>query len=89
MLMLFLAPVAWVHNFSLFILPLAFALAAAFSIDQKSYLWHIGLITFGTGILLTSIIPVLEAFGVFLLGALILWTAFLFTNKSNYSSNII
>ena len=89
MLMLFLAPVAWVHNFSLFILPLAFALAAAFSIDQKSYLWHIGLIAFGTGILLTSIIPVLEAFGVFLLGALILWTAFLFTNKSNYSSNII
>ncbi len=89
MLMLFLAPVAWTHNFSLFILPLTFASAAAFSIGQKSHLWHIGLIAFGVGILLTAIIPILEAFGVFLLGALILWTAFLFTKKSNYSKNII
>ena len=77
MLMLFLAPVAWFHNYSLLMLPLAFALAAASSGGQASRVWRNGLIAFAAGTLLAATVPLLETLGVFLLGALALWVVFI------------
>jgi hypothetical protein len=76
MVMLFLAPVAWVHNYSLFILPLALALAAAFSDGEHARRMRIGLGAFAAGTLLSTV-PMLNTLGIFLVGAIVLWAMFL------------
>jgi len=67
MLMLFLSPVSWVHNYTLLILPLAVALAASF---------RIVLIVFAAGSVLALTVPVCHALGAFLAGAMAVWAAF-------------
>ena len=75
MLMLFLSPVSWVHNYSLFVLPLAVALAAAFTGGESASSFRVGLGVFAAGILFSTV-PFLHTLGVFLLGSLAVWGAF-------------
>jgi hypothetical protein len=67
MLMLFLSPVSWVHNYTLFVLPLAVALAASL---------RIALGVFAVASVLSLTVPMCHGLGAFLIGSVVMWATF-------------
>lgn len=73
LLMLVLAPVSWLHNFSLMIAPLTLAVAAGFGCGVG--LLQAAVILFGAAMFAARVAPACYTYGTVLFGTLVLWGA--------------
>jgi hypothetical protein len=74
LLMLFMSPVSWSHNYTVLVLPLGTALALGFGANARPMRW--AMIVFGIAVLLALTVRPAHTFGGLLAGTLVLWGAF-------------